>query len=151
MKLPLRRSSLVRVRDSSNGIGLFAVKSVAKGSVIGLVNGEIVDNDERDPRYLMELDNDLLLIPASPFRYLNHSCNPNSELFMWDDDEPDPVTGTRNLYVAALRTVRSGDEVTIDYAWPACIAIPCHCGSRQCRGWIVDKDELHLVQGTAAE
>ncbi len=146
IKLPVRRLSAVRVLHSSNGTGLFAYKSFSKGAVIGRVSGEIVDNDDHDPRYLMELDDDLLLNPGRPFRYLNHSCTPNCELFMWEDDEPDPEAGTRHLNVAATRSIKEGDELTIDYGWPAHFAVPCLCGSRQCRGWIVDEGELHLVE-----
>lgn len=146
IKLPVRRVSAVRVRNSSNGTGLFAHKSVSKGTVLGRVTGEIVVNDDLDPRYLMELDNGLLLNPGRPFRYLNHSCTPNCELFMWEDDEPEPEAATRHLNVAAVRSIKQGDELTIDYGWPAHFAVPCLCGSRNCRGWIVDEGELHLLQ-----
>lgn len=50
-----------------------------------------------------------------------------------------------NVRVEALRTIRKGEEITVDYAWPASWAIPCHCGSKNCRGWIVDKNERHLL------
>ncbi len=43
--------------------------------------------------------------------------------------------------------VHAGEELTIDYGWPAEVAIPCLCGSRHCRGWIVDPDEVELLSG----
>ena len=80
--------------SSPNGKGVYAQKAIKKDSVVGQVQGEITTSDERDPRYLMELDGDNLLIPKGTFRYLNHSCNPNCELFCWEDEELDPEEGT---------------------------------------------------------
>lgn len=139
------RKRAVRVLASPNGKGVYAQKHLAKDSVIGKVNGDITTDDMRDPRYLMELDDGYLLRPKAPFRYLNHSCNPNCQLFVWEDDPVDPVTGTRALYVSALRNIKKDAQLTIDYAWPADFAIPCKCRSRQCRGWIVDKRELRKI------
>ena len=136
----------MHVLSSPNGKGVYAQKSIAKDAVIGRVRGEVTTDDSRDPRYLMELDEGYLLRPKAPFRYLNHSCNPNCELFVWDDEEPEPETGTRALHVSALRRIAIGTQLTIDYAWPADFAIPCHCKSRQCRGWIVDAGELAKIK-----
>lgn len=136
----------MRVRDSNHGRGLYAIRSLAKGSVLGQVSGEVVDHDKRDPMYLMDVGNDLLLLPHAPFRYLNHSCEPNCELFGWEDEEPNPETGATDLFVGALRGIKPGSELTIDYSWPAHIAIPCGCRSKKCRGWIVCESERHLVK-----
>ncbi|MDR1962238.1 MAG: hypothetical protein LBQ50_00470 [Planctomycetaceae bacterium] len=51
------------------------------------------------------------------------------------------------LWVEAIRDILPGEELTIDYAWPADRGAKCLCGSPKCRGWIVDPDELHLLQG----
>ncbi|MDR2117071.1 MAG: SET domain-containing protein-lysine N-methyltransferase [Planctomycetaceae bacterium] len=51
------------------------------------------------------------------------------------------------LWIEAIRDIMPGEELTIDYAWPADREAKCLCGSPQCRGWIVDPDELHLLQG----
>ncbi|MDR2441880.1 MAG: SET domain-containing protein-lysine N-methyltransferase [Planctomycetaceae bacterium] len=50
------------------------------------------------------------------------------------------------LWIEAIRDIMPGEELTIDYAWPADRGAKCLCGSPQCRGWIVDPDELHLLQ-----
>ncbi len=136
---------MVEVKDSNNGQGLFAKKKIPKDTVVGRIKGKVVSDEKHDPRYVMELENNLLLVPKAPFRFLNHSCHPNCELFDWEDETPNPKTGVRNLYLGALRKIKPGDELTIDYSWPASVAIPCQCGSKKCRGYIVDKDELHLV------
>ena len=82
--------------------------------------------------------------PEPPFRYLNHSCEPNCALYYWEKkDEP-------CLYVETLRRVEADEELTIDYAWAAESAIPCLCGSANCRGWVVAKEELDQVEAELA-
>ena len=68
------------VQDSGSGLGLFAKKDFKKEAVIGRIKGKVVSDENLDPRYVMELGNDMLLVPKAPFRYLNHSCKPNCEL-----------------------------------------------------------------------
>jgi hypothetical protein len=62
--------------------------------------------------------------PSVPFKYLNHSCDPSGG-----------IRGSVGLY--ALKKLRIGDEVTIDYStveanpyW----SMNCRCGSKNCRG-----------------
>ena len=140
---PRKRAALVR--PGKNGKGVFAGRDFAVDEQIGIVRGQVSDDYELDPRYNMELDNDLILIPRAPFRYLNHSCNPNALLFMWEHQKPDPKSRSRKLYVAAIRKIRAGQEITIAYGWLADMAIPCNCGSRKCIGYIVDATELDSV------
>jgi SET domain-containing protein len=71
---------------------------------------------------------------------MNHSCNPNAEL---SHDEG-------KMYVDVIRTILPGQQITIDYGWSHEVAIPCECGSRHCRGWIVAADELHLLHRSTA-
>ena len=122
-----------------------AKRDFKKDSVIGRIKGKVVSDESLDPNYVMELANDKLLVPKAPFRYLNHSCRPNCEIFDWEDEKPDSKTGVKELHLGVIRKVEAGDELTIDYAWPADLAMPCHCGSKKCRGYIVDKEQLHLM------
>lgn len=62
----------------------------------------------------------------SPFRFINHSCDPNSA-----------IIGTRT--VIALKNINQDEEITMDYSlteagqdW----SIVCSCGSKNCRGKI---------------
>jgi SET domain-containing protein len=144
---PKRKSNLTgkfRVRSTAVGKGLFAAKQFRKGQILGEVLGEIIVNENYDSRYCIELSDTHVLEPEAPFRLMNHSCHPNCELFSWEPDE----TGdeSHRIFVAALRTIRPGDELTIDYAWPATAAIPCLCKAEGCRGWIVDPGELKQVK-----
>ncbi len=47
------------------------------------------------------------------------------------------------IWVESTRDILPGEELTIDYAWPADRASKCLCGSESCRGWIVAPEELH--------
>ena len=136
------QASLVRVGRHALGRGVFARVEFRRGDVIGEVTGRIIEDDGYGSDYCMDLAEGVVLEPHAPFRYLNHSCAPNCELFTWDEDDPKSCD---RLWVQALRRIKPGDELTIDYAWPAEGAIPCSCLSELCRGWIVSKEEAHRV------
>jgi SET domain-containing protein len=51
----------------------------------------------------------------------------------------------RRLLLFAICDIAIGQELTIDYNWPAVFAIPCACGSPACRGWIVTPKDLPRV------
>jgi hypothetical protein len=91
----------------------------------------------------MELPSGRLLDPAAPLRFVNHSCDPNCELFYWEGDAENPQED--RLWLQTIRPIAVGAELSIDYSWPADAAIPCRCGTLNCRGWIVDPAELHLM------
>ena len=65
------------------------------------------------------------------------------DLPSWLKKKPYPDV---DLRIEAIRDIKKGDEITIDYCWPADQAIKCLCGSPHCRGWIVDLAELHLIK-----
>jgi hypothetical protein len=135
---------LISIRKTAVGKGVFARRQFRKGQTIGELTGEILIDEDYDSRYCIELTNTHVLEPDAPFRFVNHSCEPNCELFSWEEDE-----GTANehrVYLCALRTIRPGEELSIDYAWPADAAIPCLCRADGCRGWIVDPGEVHLLR-----
>jgi len=50
------------------------------------------------------------------------------------------------IWVETTRDIFPGEELTIDYAWPADRAMKCLCGVKTCRGWIVDPAELEELQ-----
>ncbi|MBU6276961.1 MAG: SET domain-containing protein-lysine N-methyltransferase [Planctomycetes bacterium] len=135
---------LVRTAQTHVGRGLFARRRLAAGTVVGEIRGTVCDAHPPDPTYCMELPSGRLLEPAAPFRFLNHCCDPNCELFYWCEEDGRASEEDR-LWVQTIRDVAPGEELLIDYAWPADAAIPCRCGAANCRGWIVDPDEWHLL------
>ncbi len=142
---PSRLARLVRVGETHVGRGVFARRRLKADLVLGEILGETLDDHPEDSSYVMELPSCKLLEPAPPLRFLNHSCDPNCEIFYW---EAEPGTEQEDrLWLQTIRPIESGGELLIDYCWPADAAIPCRCGAANCRGWICDPAELHLVEG----
>jgi uncharacterized protein len=132
-----------RIDKVPYGNGLFATERIVAGTCLGRVPGRVLHMDqvtEEQTYYVIDLGGDKVLYPFSPFRNLNHSCNPNAEL---------SYAGEK-MYVDVIRTILPGQQITIDYAWSCDDAIPCECGSKNCRGWIVAANELHFLQKSVA-
>ncbi|MFV2067775.1 MAG: SET domain-containing protein [Pirellulales bacterium] len=138
-----RRKQAVCVKESRVGQGVFACRAFGSDEVIGQIRGEIIDDADYHSDYCMELENDLVIEPDDPFRCLNHSCQPNCELFQWESKGR--VECPDELWVHALQVILPGEELTIDYGWPADEAISCLCGASNCRGWIVAEDQLYRI------
>jgi SET domain-containing protein len=133
-------NELVRIDDTHKGRGVFAAMAIEPGQMIGEVRGVVIDDPDYDSEYCIELDETQVLEPDSPFAYVNHCCEPNCT-FIWMDSDVGTV-----IFLEAIDPIAVGEELTIDYAWPADSAIPCLCGSDECRGWVVDEDELELLR-----
>jgi SET domain-containing protein len=140
---------LIRIAETHVGLGVFARRRLEADFVLGEIHGEHLDDHPEDSSYVMELPSSRLLEPAPPLRFLNHSCDPNCEIFYWEADEGE-VQEDR-LWLTTIRPIEPGEQLLIDYGWPADAAIPCRCGAACCRGWICDPDELHLVEGREAD
>lgn len=127
----------VAVGPAVVGQGVFALRRFAADELVGLVDGRVIDDPTYGSVYSMDLGGTLALEPSAPFRFLNHACEPNCTLTIEEDGE-----GTPRILVEALAPIEPGEELVIDYAWPAEFAIACCCGSPNCRGWIVAEEEL---------
>jgi hypothetical protein len=135
-----RLTTLLRVGDTAVGRGVFARRRLAARIVLGEILGTVLDGHPADSSYVMELGSGRLLEPASPFRFVNHGCDPNCEIFYWEDSPEED-----RLWMQTIRPIEPGEELLIDYSWPADAAIPCRCLAPECRGWIVDPAERHLL------
>ena len=134
----------VRVGQSKFGLGVFAGQRLRVDDAVGEITGEVIDDPDYGSDFCMDLGNQLSLEPADPFRFLNHSCQPNCEIVQWCSEEGDAEPGAQ-LWLHAVREVQSDEELTIDYGWPAEAAIPCDCGAQRCRGWIVNPSEIEQL------
>jgi uncharacterized protein len=128
-------TSPLRVAKCRIGRGVFAERAWTTGDLIIEVTGTIVPAHETAEDHF-DLDHGLVLVPDRPARFLNHSCTPNAELYRSQSRR------RTRLWLHALRTIRPGEEITIDYGCAADDPIPCRCGSPTCRGWIVAAEEL---------
>ena len=127
------------IRETELGFGVFSFEEFAPHEIIGEIKGQIHD-DDHESNYCMDLGGDARLDPRAPFRFLNHSCEPNCELVLWKTRWEQDKQYSR-VWLQAIHSISPGEELTIDYAWPAEQAIPCLCRSRHCRGWIVHPAE----------
>lgn len=111
-----------------NGRGIFAGEDIPKGEVAFILKGQIIRLSPRTKEESMKfpdaigMKEGIWLDPVPPFKYINHSCEPN--LGMKDETS-----------FVALRDIREGEELTFDYSisehslWE----MECNCGSKDCR------------------
>ena len=127
------------VLDSSiQGRGAFAMQSFEAGERIVNYGGERISKAESRRRceagnpYIFALSAHWDLDgnqPDNPARFFNHSCQPNCEAQL-DDDE---------IWIVALRDIRPGEELSFDYGYglEEYHGHPCCCGAPGCCGYIV--------------
>ena len=93
------------------GQGLFATAPIGRGDFILEYTGEKIPTalaDTSKSRYLFEIDEDWTIDGSSLSniaRYINHSCEPNTEAQIEDG----------HIMIYALRNISTGEELTIDY------------------------------------
>ena len=93
------------------GQGLFATALIKKGDFVFEYTGKKIPTvyaDTLPTRYLFEIDREWTIDGSSRAniaRYVNHSCEPNCEAD-WRDG---------HILIFATRTIKSGEELTIDY------------------------------------
>jgi len=136
----------VHVGAAQHGLGVFALRSFTIGDYIGPIRGEIVADPDYSSEYCIDLgDGDRALEPTAPFRFLNHSCQPNAALVTCDEEDDDGTPQNPSVWLEILSEIALDEQITIDYSWPADDAIPCGCGMASCRGWIVAEEGLDDV------
>ncbi len=132
----LHNKHCLRVGPSRHGLGVYALGCLHVHDRVGPIQGGIVEDPDYESDYCMELGKDLALEPDSPFCYLNHSCVPNCALVEIEVENEDGNL-VPQLWLEIEADIALGEQMTIDYGWPASAAIHCSCGHPACRGWIV--------------
>lgn len=90
---------MLEVKPSSiHGHGVFAQRDIPPQKYIGVIGGPIV-NTETDHTINVE---GIIIDPHPPFRFLNHSDDPNCEI----------VDG---VWLRALKKIQQGQELTFHY------------------------------------
>lgn len=134
----------IKLGDTPYGMGVFASKKIKGGMPVGKIEGEFHPDKKYDSEYCMSF-NDGALEPEEPYRFVNHSCEPNCELVELVVADQNSGKVFHELWIYALTDIKRGEQLTLDYAWPYTDAIECQCGSPNCRGWIVAADEVEKV------
>jgi len=130
------------VVDTSTGCALVASETLEEGVVVERLEGEIVRYNkipESEIRNAFEIDNDRWMVPQSPAKHINHSCDPTCYI-------------SSNLDVITLRKITKGEEITVMYnevtvdqymrseaqtpEWDDRRSFDCYCGTPKCAGRI---------------
>jgi len=136
-------SPKTEVRESEiHGRGLFATRDIAKGEVVAVKGGHIVDREmlrrEITPKLgpvEIQIGDDLFIAPVTDderelsMLYSNHSCDAN--------------IGMRGeITFVAMRDIRAGEELTHDWCTTDDddYSVSCKCGSAKCRKKLTGKD-----------
>lgn len=141
------------IRESGiHGRGLYARRLIRKDESIVEYVGEKIDKQESERRsdQLLERTRDngaarvFVFILNDRFdidgdvewndaRLMNHSCEPNVEAQIVDEEE---------IWFTALRDIQPGEELTYNYGFDldSWDEHPCRCGMARCPGYIVDEE-----------
>jgi SET domain-containing protein len=120
----------IEIKDSTvHGKGLFAKKDIPAGTLICIIEGEFIDEDEcvrreehENNNYIFwHSDTNYIDVSKNYLRFLNHDCDPKC----WIDDGSET---TLNMYASV--DISAGEELTIDYEYDE---IYDYCNSSLCR------------------
>lgn len=130
------------MRESAiHGRGLFARAAIPRGEIVAVKGGHVLTRPQwraLEPSLGpadIQISEDLFIAPVShderhgSMLYVNHSCEPN-------------VAIQGQIVLVAMRDIRPGEELTIDWATTDDLdeEMSCRCGSPSCRGTITGKD-----------
>ena len=146
-------SKIVTRRSAIHGNGVFAVEPIKKGTRLIQYKGLHRTHTEVDRVYADDVDtghtflftlNDTYVIDANvdgnDARWINHSCNPNCEAVVEDDENDDPMKD--KVFIEARRAIKPGEELTYNYGIVLAEAHTarlkklwaCRCGAKNCTG-----------------
>lgn len=147
-------------QQEDKGLGLFATKTIPAGTFLCEYAGELITKSQAlqkqqknrtagNMNYIFCLNEHSngnvkqTVVDPSKFgnigRYINHSCEPNTQIVPVRVDSPIP-----KLAIFACRDIICSSEITFDYG-PYSLDTglvnvaekkKCLCGSKKCRGWM---------------
>ena len=145
--------SKVSVVRASGRFLVMAQADIEPNEVLLQVHGRVVDRPSRysiqigmhehiDPPLPDRLEDDM---DRHPWRFLNHSCEPNAEL--------------HGRLLVAIRPILRFEEITFDYKrseYDMASPFPCECGSATCLGIIrgykhLTREQRARIAGSIAD
>jgi len=129
---------------------LFAGQEIKQGTKIIRYIGEKITHEESERRlaagkvYIFGL-NERSAIDGSTrkntTRYINHSCDPNCQTEQF----------VHIIWIVAIRDIVAGEELTYNYEYEIDDESPepCHCGAKNCCGYILGPQYWDHLQQTA--
>lgn len=132
-----KESAFVLVKNSKiHGRGVFARALIPKGTFVIEYTGERISRKEGLRRdkiqksqgkfYVFALNSRWSVDGATggDARFINHGCDPNCEY----------QRKGGKIWIRALRNIKTGEELTYDYADSEKGTNPCTCGAKKCTG-----------------
>jgi len=140
-------------RSEIHGNGVFAIAPIAKGERIVRYKGTLRTHDEVDAEYgeqeedghtfLFTLNDEYVIdanVGGNVARWINHSCAPNCEAVVEEDDKGRPHKD--KVFIEAIRDIAPGEELTYNYGitlderhTPKLKKLwSCRCGAPGCTG-----------------
>lgn len=114
---PFEVTTTNRFQINVNEASVTARKDIRKGTTIRYLEGQLVELTEEEDKQLSKGNNDFSVVISSrsgkrmmflgPARFCNHDCEPNAQI--------DRTSDTLNK-VKALKDIRAGEEITVEYA-----------------------------------
>lgn len=134
-------------RSHIEGTGVFAKRRIPRGTRIFEYVGEHLTlsallteapSGDVEHTYYFRLNESIVIdgsVGGNDSRFINHSCDPNCEAYVFDD----------RMYIYAMRDIARHEELTFDYQLQSPVAgeidgdggHPCRCGSKNCRGTLL--------------
>jgi SET domain len=144
-----RESQLRFGRSGIHAWGVYADADITAGDMIVEYRGELIENAMAEKRekeyeaakigsdYMFRLDKDTVCDATkvgNVARFINASCDPNCYTKIIT------VGSDKRIVIYAKRDISAGQELCYDYKFPLeydeSKRIPCHCGARNCRGFM---------------
>ncbi|MGO1540320.1 MAG: SET domain-containing protein [Luteimonas sp.] len=149
-----KKQKKVEARGSTiHGKGVFATADIAEGERVIRYKGALRSHDEVDEEYgdveedghtfLFTLNDDYVIDGnknSNVARWINHSCDPNCEAVVEEDDKGRPHKD--KVFIEAVRDIAAGEELTYNYGivlderhTPKLKKLwGCRCGAPNCTG-----------------
>lgn len=133
----MSNTSLMEVRSSRFGKGLFAINNIAANTILCSITGKPLTFEQTismgdKESHSLQIDKDKYILCDAPFLYSNHACKPNCGI-------------NTHLQFVTLENIKKDEELFWDYStsmlerhW----TMQCLCGAVNCRKQIKDFDLL---------
>lgn len=121
-------------KDELTGKGVIAYRAFKRGEVIAKMAGHVV-NEIR--QHTLQISPDEHLFDPYFSGYFLHSCAPNISLNM------------ETMTVTALEDIPADSFLYMDYAETEDYLFkqfPCSCGATRCRGWVMGRKDVRLIE-----
>jgi uncharacterized protein len=139
---------LVARKSRIHGRGVFAKRDIPAGTRLIEYVGLPVSKKKsaelslKQNRYLFTLSGVSDLdgkVSWNPARLMNHSCEPNCEAQVDENDR---------IWIFSIRPIAHDDELTFNYGYSLddFMNFPCRCGTPSCTGYMVSEELLPIIR-----